>query len=237
MMCFINMNVWIKVISITAVNSLSWLPCLVLLFQERDEKLVVQLALLWWRSKLGQWPLAWRRGGVFSVVDGILNGSATLSVILGPATSHQWAACLKCKIWHTHIHTPPNCWIKISRREAMKCPVILMLVKLWETPVYGAERHYWTHRLHVHIHSDTDIHKTHGKLRRQRNMQRWKDSSDNIPSAEHMEGLSWEQKPACAEMTALQFLGYIILHKFLNFCKLWCLTNWIISICYLIEWL
>ena len=188
MMCFINMTVWIKVISITAVNSLSWLPCLVLLFQERDEKLVVQLALLWWRSKLGQWPLAWRGGAVFSVVDGVLNGSATLSVILGPATSHQWAACLKGKIWHTD--TPPNCWIKISRREAIKCPVILTLVKLWETLVYGAERHYWTHRLHVHIHSDTDIHKTpwkaeetkkYAEMKRQQSV--WKDchGSKSLP--------------------------------------------------------
>lgn len=158
MMCFINMSVWIKVISITAVNSLSWVPRLVLLYQERDENLVVQLALLWWRSKLGQWPLAWRGGDVFSMVDGILNGSATLSVILGPATSHQWAAYLKSKIWHS------TCWIKISRKEVIKCPVILMHVDLWETLVYGAERHYWTHRLHIHIHSDTDIHKTPWKV-------------------------------------------------------------------------
>lgn len=165
----------------------------------------------------------------------------------------QWQCYSECDPWAsnitpmsslfkrqnlTHTHTPPQTAESKFLEE-----------KPWSVQWFLCLLNFEKHRsmelkdtigLTDYMYTYTQIQtytKPHGKLRRQRNMQRWKDSSDNIPSAERMEGLSWEQKPACAEMTALQFLGYIILHKFLNFCKLWCLTNWVISICYLIEWL
>lgn len=49
----------------------------------------------------------------------------------------------------------------------MKCPLILMSAKLWEALVYRAERGCRTHRLHAHIHSDIDIHRTPWKAKKE----------------------------------------------------------------------
>lgn len=215
MMCFINMNVWIKVISITVT-----IHCLefhgLYYFTKRGMKTWWFSLHLLWRSKLGQY-LPWRGGDVFSMVDGT-SMVCYLSVILGPANITPMSSLFKSKIWHS------TCWIKISRKEVIKCPVILMHVDLWETLVYGAERHYWTHRLHVHIHS---------RYRHTQNpMESWGDKEicrDEktaviifLSRVYGRIGHGSKSLPV-QKWLLLQFLGYIIFHKFLNFCKLWLL--------------
>lgn len=192
MMCFINMNVWIKVISITAVNSLSWVPRLVC-FTKRGRKPGGSATAVM-ESKLGQWLPGVRWWP--SMVDGI-----------------SMAVLPECDPWASNI-TPMSslfkkqnltltCWIKISRKEVSSVQWFLCMLTLRNTGLWSWKT-LLTHRLHVHRPIQIQTYtKPHGKLRRQRNMQRWKDGSDNIPSVECMEGLPWSKACLCRNATAL----------------------------------